>query len=79
MPETPSDFPLCDNATTGSDTDGFIDDFILENKDAEILGDNLDAAQYNGSYHTSLSGAQTDATLDVIPKTANYKNTTENK
>ena len=78
VPETPTDFPLCDNTYVGSDTDGFIDDFILENKDAEILGDDLNAAQYIVSYHTTPSGAETSATSDVIPKTANYTNTTAN-
>jgi gliding motility-associated-like protein len=77
VPETPSDYAFCDNISVGSDTDGFVNDFILESKDVEILG-TLDPNQYNVSYHTSKNGAQTNASLDVIDKTSNYKNTTVN-
>ena len=77
VPETPSEYPFCDNTTVGSDTDGFVNNFILEDKDAEILG-SLDANQYVVSYHTSQNGAQTNASLDAIPKTTNYTNTTAN-
>ena len=77
VPETPLDYAFCDNTSVGSDTDGFVNDFILESKDAEILG-TLDPNQYNVSYHTSENGAQTNASLDVIDKTSNYKNTTAN-
>jgi gliding motility-associated-like protein len=77
IPETPLDYAFCDNTSVGSDTDGFVNDFILESKDAEILG-TLDPNQYNVSYHTSENGAQTNASLDVIDKTSNYKNTTVN-
>ena len=78
VPETPSDYSFCDNTSVGSDTDGFINNFILKEKDKEILGENLDAAQYSVSYHTSEIGAKTSTTLDVIDKTTNYKNTTTN-
>jgi gliding motility-associated-like protein len=76
--ETPSDYAFCDNTSVGSDADGFVNDFILESKDLEILG-TLDANQYNVSYHTSENGAQTDASLDVIDKTSNYENAIVNK
>jgi gliding motility-associated-like protein len=78
VPETPTDYPFCDNISVGSDTDGFVDDFILENKDAQILG-SLDPNQYTVSYHTTQNGAQTSATLEVIPKTTKYTNTTANR
>jgi len=78
VPETPSDYSFCDNTSVGSDTDGFINNFILKEKDKEILGEDLDAAQYSVSYHTSEIGAKTSTTLDVIDKTTNYKNTTTN-
>ncbi|MDC1465779.1 hypothetical protein N8387_08880, partial [Polaribacter sp.] len=77
IPKTPLDYAFCDNTSVGSDTDGFVNDFVLENKDAEILG-TLDPNQYNVSYHTTQNGAQTNATLDAIPKTTNYTNTTAN-
>ena len=73
VPETPSDYAFCDNTSVESDTDGFVNDFILESKDAEILG-TLNPNQYNVSYHTSENGAQTNASLDVIDKTSNYEN-----
>jgi gliding motility-associated-like protein len=78
VPETPSDYAFCDNTSVRSDTDGFVNDFILESKDLEILG-TLDASQYNVSYHTSENGARTSATLDVIDKISNYKNAIVNK
>ena len=77
VPQMPSEYPFCDNTSVGSDTDGFVDDFILENKDAQILG-SLDPNQYTVSYHTTQNGAQTNTTLDAIPKTTNYANTTAN-
>ena len=77
VPETPTDYPFCDNTSVGSDTDGFVDDFILENKDAQILG-SLDQNQYTVSYHITQNGAQTSATSEVIPKTTKYTNTTAN-
>ncbi|MDA9087444.1 T9SS type B sorting domain-containing protein, partial [Polaribacter sp.] len=77
VPKTPLDYAFCDNTSVGSDTDGFVNDFVLESKDLEILG-TLDPNQYNVSYHTTQNGAQTNATLDKIPKTSNYKNTTAN-
>ena len=73
----PGPYRECDTISVGSDTDGFVNDFILESKDLEILG-TLDPNQYNVSYHTSKNGAQTNASLDVIDKTSNYKNTTVN-
>ncbi|MFQ3296714.1 MAG: hypothetical protein ACI9JT_001212, partial [Polaribacter sp.] len=33
VPETPSDYSFCDNTSVGSDTDGFVNHFILEDKD----------------------------------------------
>ncbi|MDB4037370.1 hypothetical protein N9473_04820, partial [Polaribacter sp.] len=71
VPKTPLDYAFCDNTSVGSDTDGFVNDFVLESKDAEILG-TLDPNQYNVSYHTTQNGAQTNATVDAIPKTTNY-------
>ncbi|MDB4048123.1 hypothetical protein N9494_02525, partial [Polaribacter sp.] len=78
VPETPTNYPFCDNTSVGSDTDGFVNNFILENKDAQILG-SLDPNQYAVSYHTTQNGAQTSATLEAIPKTTNYTNTTANE
>ena len=75
IPQATSEYALCDNTSVGSDTDGFIDDFILSTKDAEILG-NLDANQYNVTYHLNQSDA--DSNLNPIPKDTNYTNTTAN-
>ncbi|MFD2568992.1 T9SS type B sorting domain-containing protein, partial [Pseudotenacibaculum haliotis] len=51
--------------------------FLLNTKDAEILG-TLDPTQYNVSYHTTLTGAQTDSSTDVIDKANPYTNATVN-
>ena len=55
---------------SGSDTDT-ISLFRLDTKDSEILGA-ISATDFNVSYHTSLSGAQTSATTDVIDKTIDH-------
>ena len=77
IPQNPTEYRVCDNTSIGSDTDGFVNDFILSTKDVQILGA-LDPLQFNVSYHTTLAGAQSDATTDVIDKTTNYTNTTIN-
>ena len=48
---------------------------MLVSKDNEILG-SLDSSQYNASYHTSITGAQTNNSTDVIDKDTPYFNTT---
>ncbi|SNR16906.1 T9SS type B sorting domain-containing protein [Tenacibaculum jejuense] len=78
IPTQPVDYEACDDTANGGDTDGFFNNFILSSKDNEILG-SLSAAQYNVTYHTSLSGAQTDNTTDRIDKNAAYRNTTTNE
>ncbi len=72
IPTQPEPYRICDNTTVGTDVDGIVNNFILRTKDAEILR-NLNPAQYNVSYHTSLAGAQTDANTDVIDKTTNFE------
>ena len=73
---TPTDYQFCDNTTVGSDTDGFVNNFILNEKDSEILG-GLEATKYLVTYHRSLIGAQTSRTSDAIDKTSNYTNETK--
>ena len=77
VPQDPTVYDVCDNTSVGTDTDGFVNDFLLSTKDAEILG-TLDPTQFNVSYHTTLTGAQTSATTDVIDKTVNYTNIVAN-
>ncbi|MDT7833559.1 hypothetical protein RQM59_14350, partial [Flavobacteriaceae bacterium S356] len=74
QPVTPVNYELCDDATDGDDTNGFVNSFMLSSKDAEILG-LLNPADYSVTYHTSLVGAQTSSTTDVIDKTMPYTNT----
>ncbi|WP_299835743.1 T9SS type B sorting domain-containing protein [uncultured Tenacibaculum sp.] len=76
-PTQPIDYEVCDDVVNGGDTDGFYNNFMLATKDSEILG-GLSAAQYNVSYHTTLTGAQTDSSTDVIDKNTAYRNTTIN-
>ena len=77
IPTQPIDYEICDDNSDGDDTNGFIQSFLLSSKDNEIL-DSLDAAQYNVSYHTSFTGAQTSSITDVIDKDTFYSNTTAN-
>jgi gliding motility-associated-like protein len=73
--QSPMNYNICDNTSVGNDIDGLITGFVLNTKDDEILGV-LDPTQFTVSYHTSLTGAQTDASTDVIVKTIPYSNTT---
>ncbi len=75
---TPSPYDVCDDTTSGSDTDGIFNNFILSTKDSEILG-SLSPAQYTVSYHTTLLGAQRNAFTDVINKNTPYRNTIANE
>lgn len=69
----PSNYIVCDDMVSGSDTDGIYNSFILNTKDAEILS-SLKPSEYKVSYHTSQNGADTNS--DIIDKNSNYKNTT---
>ncbi|SDR82791.1 gliding motility-associated C-terminal domain-containing protein [Polaribacter sp. KT25b] len=71
--QDPTEYRVCDNTSIGTDTDGIVNDFILSNKNSEILG-SLDPTKYSISYHTTLNGAQTSSLIDVIDKTTNYTN-----
>jgi len=73
QPVTPINYELCDDATDGDDTNGFVNNFMLSSKDTEIL-DLLNPADYTVSYHTSLVGAQTSSVTDFIDKTMPYTN-----
>ncbi len=77
-PSQPQDYTVCDDNINGGDTDGFYNNFLLSSKDSEILG-SLSSSDYNISYHSSLTGAQTDATTDLIDKNLPYRNTTINE
>ena len=77
VPQDPTDYNLCDNTSVGTDTDGFIDGFTLSNKDAEILG-SLNPLIYSVTYHTTLTGAQTDNTTAIIDKANPYSNVVAN-
>jgi gliding motility-associated-like protein len=77
-PNQPTDYEVCDDVANGGDTDGFYNDFLLSTKDSEVLG-GLDPTLFNVSYHTTLSGAQTDNSTDVIDKNNPYRNATINE
>ena len=77
IPSQPTDYQICDNDSDGDDSNGFVQNFILSSKDNEILG-SLDASQYTISFHTSLIGAQTNNSTDVINKFNPYSNTSVN-
>ncbi|MCH3883245.1 PKD domain-containing protein, partial [Tenacibaculum aquimarinum] len=71
--QTPDDIIFCDGDGTDSvDNDGLYDNFILNTRDAQILGA-LSATQYTVSYHISLTDAQTSATTNAIDKNTNYQ------
>ncbi|CAL2055797.1 T9SS type B sorting domain-containing protein [Tenacibaculum sp. 190524A05c] len=72
-PSQPTNYEECDDVANGGDTDGFFNNFILSTKDTEVLG-SLSPTLYNVSYHTTLTGAQTDSATDVIDKNNPYRN-----
>ena len=73
----PSDYIVCDDILSGSDTDGIFSSFDLTSKDAEIL-DSLPSTEFSVTYHTTLAGAQTNAITDVIDKNSLFVNTIPN-
>ncbi len=77
VPQAPTSYEACDDALAGGDTDGFFNNFLLNTKDAQILGA-LSTNLYEVSYHTTLVGAQTDNSTDVIDKDTPYRNTNAN-
>jgi gliding motility-associated-like protein len=76
LPTQPVDIEICDDDTDGNDANGFLQNFDLLAKDAEILG-TLDPTQFEVSYHTSESDAQTG--LNPIDKTVPYANPIANQ
>ena len=71
IPIQPQPYRICDDLESGLDTDGIINTFLLNNKNAEILG-TLDVNQYNISYHTSQNGAEINDLSTVIPGGSNH-------
>ena len=71
IPTQPEPYRICDDLESGLDTDGIINTFLLNNKNAEILG-TLDVNQYNISYHTSQNGAEINDLSTVIPGGSNH-------
>ncbi|WP_298778022.1 T9SS type B sorting domain-containing protein [uncultured Polaribacter sp.] len=71
IPTQPEPYRMCDDIESSSDTDGIVNTFILNNKDVEILG-NLSSSQYDISYHTTQSGAETNDISTIINKNTNY-------
>ena len=71
----PSDYRLCDDTDSGSDTDGK-SSFFLNTKDAEILTDVTNPGDYTISYHIDILDAQTSSTTNAIDKDTDYQVTT---
>ena len=70
VPIQPAEYRICDDTASGSNTDG-ISNFLLSTRDSEILG-TLPPTQFNVSYHTLLSDAQTSSSSNPINKTTDY-------
>lgn len=75
LPAGISNYELCDDATDGDDTNGFVSAFLLSTKDAEVLN-GLDPSNYEVSYFTSQDDAINNA--NPIDKTTPYQNQTIN-
>jgi gliding motility-associated-like protein len=72
VPTQPAVYRLCDDTTSGSDTDQK-SSFLLNTKDAEILASVTNPTEYIISYHTDLIGAQTNTITTTIPKDIDYE------
>lgn len=75
VPTAPTDYVICDNDSDGNDTNGFVQSFVLNTKDSEILG-NLNPAQYTVSYHLTADNALTNS--NAIDKVNPYTNGVSN-
>ncbi|ARV07893.1 hypothetical protein BTO04_14845 [Polaribacter sp. SA4-10] len=71
IPVQPEPYRTCDDLESSNDTDGIINTFLLNTKDAEILGA-LEATQYNVSYHTTQNGAEINDVATIITKDSNH-------
>ena len=71
----PSDYRLCDDTDSGSDTDGK-SSFFLNTKDAEILTNVTNPGDYTISYHIDILDAQTSSATNAIDKDTDYQVTT---
>ncbi|MDB4709937.1 T9SS type B sorting domain-containing protein, partial [Flavobacteriaceae bacterium] len=74
-PTQPSDYRICDDTASGSDTDGK-SSFLLNTKDAEILTNVTNPGDYTISYHIDILDAQTSSTTNAIDKDTDYQVTT---
>ena len=70
------DLELCDNGDDGNFTNGFVQNFNLENQTATILG-TQDSADYTVTYHTTAADGLSGA--NAITNTSMYENTTANQ
>lgn len=76
-PQDPTDYLLCDDVTSaGGNTDGVTESFRLADYDESVILGALDPATYSITYHSTLNGAQTDNTMDVVDKNINISNAT---
>ena len=73
LPAIISDYEVCDDALDGNDTNGFVQNFVLSTKDAEILS-LVNPSEYEVSYHLSENDAISDS--NPIDKINPYTNTT---
>ena len=68
---TVTDIEECDDALSGSTIDGRNANINLRSKVADILGPTQSEADYNVTFHTTLSGAS-DGTSDLITNDTSY-------
>ncbi|WGH75612.1 T9SS type B sorting domain-containing protein [Tenacibaculum tangerinum] len=68
----PTNYTVCDDINSGSNTDGFYSSFLLSSKDNEILGV-LDPSTHTVNYYLSLTDAQND--INPINKNTFFTNT----
>ena len=71
--QNPTNYEVCDDNNDGDDTNGFVQNFILGNRDIQILGGLL-AADYDIAYYLTANDADTES--NPINKVNPFTNTT---
>ena len=75
LANTPADFILCDDASSGTTFDGKNSGINLRDRVPVILGSTQTETDYIVSFHTSAIGANTN--IDIITEDTNYTNDTQ--
>ncbi|MFY0605061.1 MAG: hypothetical protein JXQ93_14110, partial [Flavobacteriaceae bacterium] len=69
--QNPTDYEFCDDTIDGDDTNGIVQNFVLGDRDVQILG-GLSASDYDIAYYLNATDADTE--MNAIDKITPYQN-----